>query len=299
MFERILVPLDGSKMAETVLPYVTELASYFDSRVTLARVSEPDITAYECQVYLENTADNLRNHLKLRQASSKASVEHRLLMGSPASQILKLGNETDCSLIAMTSRGASTRNPWPLGNVATGIVHSADFPVLLVRKEVSQRLLKVRGLFNRILVPLDGSRLSEASLPLAEELARKTGAEIVLLRVVESDMITLSPGRAMVRGMDVDYSRTAVIGTTKPFVIEYMRTIKESLQTNGVKASSVIVDGSPVDQILDFADTNSVDLIAMSTHGWTGVGRWVFGSVTEKVVHSGDKPVLVVRPRII
>jgi nucleotide-binding universal stress UspA family protein len=116
---------------------------------------------------------------------------------------------------------------------------------------------------------------------------------------MEEDMVTMSPGLAMTRGMSIEQGRTTTVGTMRPFVVEYMKNVQDSLKTIGVETSSIISDGAPADRILDFARENPVDLIAMSTHGWTGIGRWFFGSITEKVIHTGDKPVLVVRPGVI
>lgn len=80
-------------------------------------------------------------------------------------------------------------------------------------------------------------------------------------------------------------------------VVGYLNRLKETLQREVTSVTTAIAEGSPADKIIDYSQSNNIDLIAMSTHGRSGIGRWVFGSVTEKVLQSGDKAVLVVRPK--
>ncbi len=85
-------------------------------------------------------------------------------------------------------------------------------------------------------------------------------------------------------------------GKRKALALAYLDDVGKPLKERGITTSSVVVMGSPADQIIDYAKVNAIDLIAMSTHGRSGIGRWVFGSVTDKVLHAGDTAVLIVRP---
>jgi len=132
--------------------------------------------------------------------------------------------------------------------------------------------------FNRVLVPLDGSDVAEAILSRVEELTAKLGAEVVLLEVL---------------------SETGVLPTTAHQEYneakEYLDGITQRLRDQGIEASAAIRYGEPAEEIVDYAQANKVDLIAMSTHGRSGVSRWVFGSVAEKVLRGTDVPIFLVR----
>lgn len=294
MFERILVPLDGSKAAEVVFPYATEITAIFDSKIFLTRVSESSNPAVinECGSYLEGATLQMKSQLENRGVHREAIVQTKVLTGNPAVEILKLAREIDCGLIAVASRGVSSEGPWPLGNIAAKILRASSFPVLLVRKQAEDSKLIEKKLIQKILVPLDGSKLGEAAIPLATELSNKTGAEIVLFRAVEPISAFVGPTGEMAWSLVNAYEKNA-----RYPVLAYLERIKESLQKTIPAISTATGEGLPADQIIDYAQANTIDLIAMSTHGRSGIGRWVFGSVTEKVLHSGDQPVLVVRPR--
>lgn len=132
--------------------------------------------------------------------------------------------------------------------------------------------------FNRVLVPLDGSDVAEAILSRVEELTAKLGAEVVLLEV-------LSEAGVLPTTAHQEYNEAK----------EYLDGITQRLRDQGIEASAAIRYGEPAEEIVDYAQANKVDLIAMSTHGRSGVSRWVFGSVAEKVLRGTDVPILLVR----
>jgi nucleotide-binding universal stress UspA family protein len=133
-------------------------------------------------------------------------------------------------------------------------------------------------MYNRILVPLDGSDVAEAILSQIEELASKTGAEVILLEV-------LSQAGVLPTTAHQEYNEAK----------QYLDAIVHRLKSKEIKTSATIRYGEPAEEIVDYARTNEVSLIAMSTHGRSGVGRWVFGSVAEKVLRGTFLPLLLVR----
>lgn len=144
----------------------------------------------------------------------------------------------------------------------------------------------------RILLPLDGSELGEAALPYVEELAVAVKAEIILLQVVTPhyDIALAESYTSHLDRISEEYIRHASAAAT-----DYLNTIRERLKKKEIAARSEVVVGSPGDKIIDCARENDVDLIAMSTHGRSGIGRWLIGSVADKVLHAADRPVLLVR----
>jgi len=293
MYEKILVPLDGSSAAEIALPYAEEIAAKQGAEIILASVSE--LTAVETdhlyRSYLEGIAGQVESQLKDWGAKAETKVKSEVLLGTPASEILRYADENDVSLIIMASRGRSSRGPWLLGNIAAKVLRATGKPVLLIRAPADKAALQQKSLVRRILVPLDGSKLGEVAIPQAEALVQVLGAELILFQAF---VTPISVG---------GYERYSVPPTAfkereeqiRASAMDYLDSLGKVFQEKGLKTLSVVREGSAPEQILKYAETNGIDLIAMSTHGRSGIGRWVLGSVTDKVLHAGDMAVLTVR----
>ena len=293
MFERILVPLDGSVAAEMVLPYVVDATANFASDIFLVRVAESasPVICRDCSAYLEIAGQKLNSALESWGVPPGGKVKTQLLTGNPAIEILKYAAEIDARLIAVASRGASGAGPWPLGNIAAKILRASSIPILLIRQPASEERLAAKKLVSKILAPLDGSNLGEAAIPLITGIAAKTGAEIVLFRVIEPASAFAGPTGEVAWNFLSTYEANARVP-----VVSYLERVKSSL-AGSHSVTSGMGEGPAAGEIIDYARANGIDLIAMSTHGRSGIGRWVYGSVAEKVLHSGDEPVLVVRPK--
>jgi nucleotide-binding universal stress UspA family protein len=298
MFERILVPLDGSKVSEMVVPYAIELASLFNSTIVIAGVSESSTgqAIIKGRSYLEKQSDIISEALLKRQPAGQtnkpyAQVGFQSLIGNPASEIINYAAKINSSLIIMASRGASGSGPWPIGNVAEKVLRSAICPVLLIREELDASIISLKYILRKILVPLDGSNLSEAALPFAISLAKETGAEIVLFQVIES--VDFS-GYSGITTEVVEKYKAGSHSTAR----DYLEKTKQSIVNVHPSVSTATGEKPAAEKIIDYSEANNCDLIIMSTNGRSGISRWVFGSVTDKVLHTGDKPVLVIRPRV-
>lgn len=291
MHERILVPLDGSSAGQIVLPYAAEIAAKLGSEIMLVSVSESKTIDIDHLYfsYLERIMGQVQSELKDYEAREVSKVYSDVLMGNPADEILRYANESNASLIIMASRGSSGRGPWLLGNIAAKVLRAMGRPVLLIRKSANREALQQKNLIKKILLPLDGSRVGEAAIPVTEALAQALGAELVLFQVIEPVVTTFEIPEA-----SAPYPMAMVDETRKTSIIAYLDGVGKQLKEKGLNISSVIGSGSPADQIVDYAGANAIDLIAMSTHGRSGIGRWVFGSITDKVLHAGDTAVLVV-----
>ncbi len=290
MFEATLVSLDGSKDAEIVLPYAVEIAAKLGVEITLTRVSESKAAdlANIYHLYLNGVKTRVQRRVKAYGAKEEVKLFSKIILGHPAKELLRYADESNASLIVMASRGSSGKGPWLLGNIADKVLRATGKPVLLIRAPASRTAIRQKRLLKRILMPLDGSKVGEAAIPYTEALAQALGAELVLFQVVE-------PVRPWVYGEVVaPYDMQQYDKSAKTFAIAYLNGVGKALTDKGLRTSSVIVMGSPADQIIDYAGANDVDLIAMSTHGRSGIGRWVFGSVSDKVLHAGDTAVLVV-----
>jgi len=143
-------------------------------------------------------------------------------------------------------------------------------------------------MYKKILVPLDGSELAETVLPHAEALAKSEGAEIILLRVAvtpDESLFSRNPALA-----------TNIVKEMEEETDAYMKAEVSKLKDEGVKVSGITRDGVVPDMILAVADETHADVIAMTTHGRTGVQRWLLGSVADKVIHHAHIPVMLIHP---
>jgi nucleotide-binding universal stress UspA family protein len=146
-------------------------------------------------------------------------------------------------------------------------------------------------MFKKILVALDGSKLAEAILPYVRGLAQCTGAEIVLLRVPAYE------------SLEIAAMETAMIAPTswpddeavRREATAYLKGLVEELKGSGLKATSVVRDGPVANTVVDYASEINADLIALSTHGRSGLARLLMGSVADEIVHDSKAPVLLIR----
>ena len=151
-------------------------------------------------------------------------------------------------------------------------------------------------MYKTILVPLDGSELAELVLPHVEMLA-KAGvepAEVVLLMVCEpARMLIGGYGEAVAQGV---LMAEQAAEACKAEAEKYLAAMEKRLKEKGLKVRTVLMKGDPASEILDYAANNSVDLIAMGSHGRSGISRWAYGSVASKVLRGISIPILVVTP---
>lgn len=284
MVTKVLVPLDGSPAAETILPYVELIASRTGASLHLLTVIHgPEAEASRVSkafAYLERTADDL--------SARGLSCSKETTAGSEAEVILTEAASKGADLIAMSTHGRSGLARWVLGSIADKVVHGTSKPLLLVRAHDSgQRPLPQ---IDRILVPLDGSELSMSVLPYVEEMARALAAELVLYSAVPP--LDIYPGTEMTPGRVGD-----IIDDLLHQAQSFLGTVAKEVDGRGkVKARTVATIGFPVDEILRVAEEVKAGLIAVATHGRSGLNRWVMGSVADGVVRRSPFPCLLVRP---
>jgi nucleotide-binding universal stress UspA family protein len=262
---------------------------------------------------MDYTSKSVRRQLKERLKREERRDEGRkagrvkavIRSGNPAEEILAYAGKNEISLIAMATHGHTGITRWVLGSVADRVLQAAEAPVLLLRAQRPLGPDICRGAFARILVPLDGSALGEASLPYVEGIASKTGAEIILFQAIERarDLMATywqapeySPPDEMQRQMR---SLESEIERRFAFVETAARQYLEGRAANmgGLKVQCLVSPGKPAQTIIESAAQYDADLIAMSTHGRSGFGRWLMGNVADRVIHSSDRPVLLIRAK--
>jgi nucleotide-binding universal stress UspA family protein len=290
MYKKILVPLDGSNAAEIVIPYVEELAAKLGAEIIAVSVYESsDDKSHLHRYYLERIVDQMRHRINESYPGMEIRIHSEVLQGKPAQQLLQYTDKANVSLIAMSSYGSSGRETKLIGNIATKVLWSTKRPVLLIRTPATDAAIKQKRLVKKILVPLDGSKTGETIIECAEVLAGALGAELILFQVLEP--LRIVAGFETVAPHSIPEGEESIKASARA----YLNGVEQPLREKGIKTSTAIVWGSAAERIIEYAEAKT-DLVTISSHGRSGVGRWVLGSVTEKVLQVGDKPVLVARP---
>jgi nucleotide-binding universal stress UspA family protein len=298
----ILVPLDGSTLAEQVLPYVRLLAKLLGARVRLLHV----LTGTDCAAMISSghvpprTADGipatyrerkrhawqllreqaelyLETHVAaLRAAGIQAESDVRI--GVPHQNIAECADAVPESLIALATHGYGGLRRWAVGSTADKVIQAARAPVFLVRSQADATAGALA--FKRMLVPLDGSDLAATALPPAVELARGAGAELILLWAVEQQPQYMN--LLLMRRNEAASALDALVAETS-----------SQVSLTPVVAANY---GDTAEAIVEEAACRQADLIVMATHGYGGVQRWILGSVADKVLQAAPAPLLLVRP---
>lgn len=309
MYQKMLVPLDGSELAEVVFTYVKELAGRMDMDVILLQVCPPALREFMPmqKAYMERAADTVRRQSKAVQKKmgvepegKPVDVKGELTVGHPAEEILRYTEENNVDLILMASHGRSGIRRWAMGSVADKILRASRAPVLLVRPKVPDETPYDKWKEITLIVPLDGSELAESALPHVEALAKQRGPEpvnVVLLRVSETPAMPAyyAPELSEVPLNWADYAQQETV-RRKRVSTEYLAGIEKRFRDSNISVRSEVLEGKPTDEIVTYARNNPFSIIVMATHGRAGLSRWVHGSVAEYVVMSVTNPVLLIGP---
>ncbi len=307
MYKKMLVQLDGSKLAEITLTYAKEVAARLDVEVILLHVANPalsdSMTMY--QAYIDHAAEivrerasEIRQETGISKTSETPSTRGEVVMGYPADEILRHAFENDVDLILMATHGWSGVKRWILGSVADKVLRESTIPVWLVRANVSEESVRKLGPGSRVLVPLDGSELSETVLPHVEALAQQAVTEptdVILVSVIEPLVL---PANVALPEASLNWGSLSAehMIRARKGLDEYMTRTVERLRDSGVTVRYEVLEGRPADEIIQYCEKSQIDLVIMATHGRSGVSRWAYGSVAERVLMNGSSPILLVRP---
>jgi nucleotide-binding universal stress UspA family protein len=302
----MLVPLDGSELAEVVLVYAKELAGRLDLDTIFLHVCSPEESepATMHRSYVEHVAETIRHQSievqeKAGIETGGRSVESQgvLAVGNPAEEIIRYVDENSIDLILMATHGRSGIGRLAMGSVADKIIRSSKVPVWLVRAGISENIVYDKWPRKTILVPLDGSELAESVLPHVEVLAKQRDGEsvdVVVLRVCEYAVVPDDNARGVPSGWEKGIRRE--IARSKREAGTYLAEVENRLKDADLEVQSVVLVGEPPNEIINFANAYPFTLIALATHGRSGLKRWANGSVADKVLRAASCPLFVVRP---
>ena len=287
-YRRVLVPLDGSELAERAIPYAKTIAKTKGSELILFTVSIASVEQLDrpMKAYLELNAKELQSQ------GIKASIA--IAYGNVADEIISFADKNNIDLIIISTHGYSGFKRWVLGSVARNVLYGTCVQVLLIKSKapkVTQIELK------KLLLPLDGSAFSEAPIPSIKELTKGTKTELVLTVVSEPPPVPAYGDRPI--NPTWEKHRDALWTEAQHQASEYLKKVKTRLEKQGMTVKTQVIPGDlgrVAESIMQAAQKEKVDLIAMTTHGRSGISRWVYGGVANRIVEQSVQPVLLIRP---
>ena len=300
MYSKILVPLDGSKTAEKVLPYARHLAGKFKIPVELLAVLDvanmaTHISADKARHLDTMVEDGMRastTYLRgIATTFPEGNVTCTVEKDRAEEAIIGKAGADGGTLIAMATHGRSGMDRFLLGSVAEKVLRGSANPLVLVRAK-DEAKTSGEAPFKSIIVPLDGSELAESVIPLAATMANKLDLEVVLFRAYHMPYNAYGGDD----GYMVNYDE--LIDSVRDEAKEYLdKQVAEVKKLGVARVSALSKEGIAGDEDHRSRAQDPGGLIAMCSHGRSGVERWVLGSVTENVVRHSDAPVLVVRAK--
>ncbi len=303
----LLVPLDGSALAEQALPIVRTLAALVPTKVHLLRVIAPsvvrNVVRHEAVLLgvagdtlgdQEEQADQMREALQAEAESylqaeadtlngQVAEVHQEVVFGLPAEQIVDIAARLGESMIVMATHGKSGLLRWALGSVTTRVLQLTAHPVLLARGSNISQTAQAPAL-RRIMVALDGSIEAERTLPLAAGLARVADADLLLAQIV-------APDSAPIAALTGDHAT----GRLRELAFSYLDHIAQEMsQDAGRRITTTVPVGHVAEEIVEEAARKHIDLIVLGRHGMSGAQPAFLGGTAQKVSQASTVPLLVV-----
>jgi nucleotide-binding universal stress UspA family protein len=295
MFKNMLVLLDGSNLAEVVFSYAQELAGRLNINLELLHVCSPQEADQlpMRKAYMEHMAEVLQKKAEeIRCQTGNTSkdqciqVKGSVVVGYPADEIIKYIEANKIDLVMLSTHGRSGIGMWDLGNIANKVIHAVNVPVWVVPSELREEVILDKVPKRTMVIPLDGSKLSEGVIPAAISLARQRGSvgELVLVWVYNP---SVNP---------VNIEQLKEQETRRKDMEKYLADKVKMIQDGGIQARYEVLLGEPARTIIDFVKNNPTQLIAMATRAHTGLSKMIFGSVTENVIHLVKKtPIFLVK----
>jgi nucleotide-binding universal stress UspA family protein len=292
MIDHILVPLDGSRLAECVLPHGVALARTFQSRLTVAhalaagqaRSVDPlgwQMRKKESESYLGEVVERL--------SGLGLHVGKVLLEGSPAKRVIEFARESGVDLIVVSSHGRSGLSEWNISSVVQKIILRTVVPTLIVRayRNPEREIAGMR--YQKILIPLDGSQRAEYALPLAAKIASDQGGRLLLAHVVPRPEV---PRREPLTAEEQKLcERLSKIN--RDYGEAYLRDLQGRLPVD--VQLHLLIGEDPAATLHDLVAKEDVDLVVLSAHGYTGRTNWPYGSIALNFITYGATPLLIVQ----
>lgn len=296
MIKHLLVPLDGSRLAESVIPAADYLALHLKASVTLIHIIEKNPPAQiHGEQHLQNTdeAEHYLQHIAVSQFSPGIQVNthtHTSEVEDVARSIAEHGGEYEIDLIVMCTHGSGGVRDFLFGNIAQQVISLGKRPTMVIHPAPEN--VTISWQFHRFLLPLDGQPAHEKGIDIARKLAKSFGSSIRLLMVV--------PTFGKITGSWVTTSRL-LPGTTSTILDmsaddarNYLHRISLELISDEIDVMTEIARGDPSSEIARIAQESQSDLLVLTTHGKSGTKAFWAGSTASKICKNCELPILFI-----
>ena len=299
MFDPVLVPLDGSLLAECVLSHAVAIARAFDAKLVLLRVLDKKQASEKNQLFdLVNWQINkagakvYMDKISARLQKSGLQVETAILEGLVAETITEYAQSHGTKLIVLSSHGRSGLSQWGISSSTQKIIFSAPTSVFIVRANQPVASESIERQYVRIIVPLDGSRRAENVLPMVSVLARFHQSKISIVHVVKKpEMARQMP----LTGEDVDLSER-IVARNRDEAIRYLDQVRLHSPLEGIDLQTALLPSDNAAAVLhDMVDQENIDMVALSAHGYSGNNQWPYGSMVNNFILYSKVPLLIVQ----
>lgn len=296
MFEHILVPLDGSSLAEAAVAPAAVLAQRLGSDVTLLHVIEKNAPeTIHGQTHLTNDEDACRYLDQVVERNFDREIRvmthvHTEEVSQVSQSIVEHSVEFKPDLIVMSAHGEGGFHDFVVGSIPQQVISAGEIPVLLLQPETGNEYRDIQ--FNRFMVALDGNPAHEISLEAAGKLAVKLGAILHLIRIVPT-LATLSAQDAA-SGTLLPAATSAMLEIAEEEACDYLREKLDWLAAQKIIAVAEVGRGDPAVEVVTSAEDHEVDIIILATHGRKGMDAFWTGSVAPQIVSRTHRPLLLV-----
>ncbi len=320
MFTRILVPLDGSPLAEVVIPHAELFAKIFGASIHLLRVLEPisyhenpaavdplrwQLQKAEAEAYMLGLANKIRENLGeqpvMGEVDKMSRVDYSVREGKAAENIVDFAHTENIDLLVMSTHGASGLSRWNISSVTQKVINLIYLPVLIVRAFDRSFTDDNRKHYRRILLPIDSSRRAECSLSAGIELARgEISGDSIKAESGEKSVLFLAavirpPELPIPEPLPIEISQLTekLLLLSHEAVEKYLYEMKERLP---VDCDTCVVESTSVPSaIQELAEQEDIDMVILCAHGYSGKITWPYGTVTWNYIEHGTKPLLVIQ----
>jgi nucleotide-binding universal stress UspA family protein len=302
MFDTILVPLDGSQLADCVLPHVVAIADSFNSEITLLRMLEKNqggtsaqlfdllnwqINKTRATLYLEKT--------KARLQESRTGVRTVVMEGLVAEGIIEYAQNKGMKLIILSSHGRNGLTQWGISSITQKIILSAQTSLLIVRAYqygIHSGELSKSPLYQRILVPLDGSQRAENVLPIITQLAQVHKSQIHLVQVIQTPEMARQMPPAI---EDIELS-SQIVARNREEAERYLEQVKSRSYLEGIAVQTHLMTSDNAAVALhQLVEQEHIDMVTLSAHGYSGNHQWPYGSMVNNFIIHGIVSLLIVQ----
>lgn len=299
MLDHVLVPLDGSPLAECVLPHAIAIAKAFSAQITVAHVLEQPSASLRLPKadpldwYLKKSAANqYLSAIKARLEANHLPVQIILLEGRAAEQIVDLAHANKVDLLILSGYGetsVSGGSESGISNIVQQILKRLRTSTLIVRTNQPASAQTADFRYRRLLVPLDGSQRAGAVLTMASALARAHEAELLLVHIVSKPEMA----RHMPLSREDTELATRLIERNQEAGDNYLELMLPHLPAN--TRTRLLVNDNIAATLQNISEQEQIDLLILSAHGYSGEVKWSYGSVTNRFITDGTIPLLIVQ----